>query len=375
MTAQQLIDNLTSVLSMPTWYVMGGYGARIGSSDYINWTYEYNAEHRALIEQHITSPYTFGFDCVCLVKAVLFWGFSGDPTSPYGGSQYVRSQDITIAAFKESCPTLSTSFGENDLIPGELLFMPGHMGVYIGNGEAIECTPAWAGNVQKTLLPWRSSSNPNHLPVRTWEQHGKSSYIEYPPAPTPPTPSPTQYYIVSSDDLIDIADAIRSKTGDTADLCFPDDFISQIQSIHTPEEAVTVTLNLANGDQVVYPSTLGVAISALTITKPDTLIPGNIRNGVSVAGITGNYTGKFTITVNFTGGTFSGSQSIYFDGIATVRLTPNTGMALPPAVTVNGSTGTAGSTGVTWSYSSSSGYITLSAPTADIIITATADPA
>lgn len=178
MKAQELIDNLKSVLSMPTWYVMGGFGTRIGK-DYIAWNYTYNAEHRDSIEAHITNPYTFGFDCVCLIKAVLFWGFSGDQNAEYGGSKYVKSQDITIDKFKKSCAILSTDFGENDLVPGELVFMPNHIGVYIGNGEVIECTPAWKGNVQKTLLPWRNSSNHEHLPVRAWEQHGQSSYIDY----------------------------------------------------------------------------------------------------------------------------------------------------------------------------------------------------
>ena len=178
MTNNEFVAKLKKTLTIPTYYVMGGFGARLGL-DYINYNYQYNKDHRADIEKHYnTNPLTFGFDCVCLVKSVMFWNFRGDPAAEYGGAKYDKSNDITVSAFKKSCKTISTDF--NNIEIGELLFIgSSHVGVYIGNGEVIESTPAWKSGVQRTLLPWRNSTNYEKLPVRAWDTHGKTSYLEY----------------------------------------------------------------------------------------------------------------------------------------------------------------------------------------------------
>ncbi|MBO7735562.1 MAG: C40 family peptidase [Methanobrevibacter sp.] len=182
MKSQELIERLIKVLDLSTYYVMGGFGARLGK-DYVNYSYSYNKNHKSNIEkQYNTSPITFGFDCVCLIKAVLFWGFVGDANKEYGGAKYDGSNDITIASFKKTCAELSTDFSEGALVPGELVFIGNsHIGLYIGNGEVIESTPAWKCGVQRTLLPWRNTTNYEKLPVRAWDCHGKTSYIDYTP--------------------------------------------------------------------------------------------------------------------------------------------------------------------------------------------------
>ena len=53
-------------------------------------------------------------------------------------------------------------------------------------------------------------------------------------------------------------------------------------------ETKSVALALADGDQLVLPSD-GYTLSAVTIKKPVTLIPENIRFGVSIAGVVGSY--------------------------------------------------------------------------------------
>lgn len=53
-------------------------------------------------------------------------------------------------------------------------------------------------------------------------------------------------------------------------------------------EAKSVALSLSEGDQLVLPSD-GYTLSAVTIKKPVTLIPENIRCGVSIAGVVGSY--------------------------------------------------------------------------------------
>ena len=56
-------------------------------------------------------------------------------------------------------------------------------------------------------------------------------------------------------------------------------------------EAITVTdLSFENGDYIVN-SKLGMPIYSVTIKKPSTLIPENIREGITIAGIVGNCSG------------------------------------------------------------------------------------
>ncbi len=52
-------------------------------------------------------------------------------------------------------------------------------------------------------------------------------------------------------------------------------------------EETTVVLDLSGGDQVVTPSSPDKALSQVTIQKPDTLVPGNIAEGVDIAGVVG----------------------------------------------------------------------------------------
>lgn len=72
----------------------------------------------------------------------------------------------------------------------------------------------------------------------------------------------------------------------------------------------------------------------------------------------------YPIDLTITNGTYTGSP--YVLGTQTITITPSTGYEAPASITVNGVTGTSGSTGVTWSYSN--GVISLSNATGDIAI-------
>lgn len=52
-------------------------------------------------------------------------------------------------------------------------------------------------------------------------------------------------------------------------------------------EEVTVDLDFSDGDQVIEPTAAGKSIVKATITKPETLIPENIRYGENVGGVDG----------------------------------------------------------------------------------------
>ena len=53
-----------------------------------------------------------------------------------------------------------------------------------------------------------------------------------------------------------------------------------------PEQAKTVDLNMATGNQTVLPDE-GMTLSSATIIKPDTMIPENIKVGVNIGGVVG----------------------------------------------------------------------------------------
>jgi hypothetical protein len=131
---------------------------------------------------------TFGFDCVCLIKGVL-WGWSGDTSKTYGGASYAVNgvPDIGADQMITKCKNISTDFSK--IAIGEALWCAGHIGIYIGNGLAVECTPRWNNNVQITAVA--NIGKKSGYNARTWTKHGKLPYIEYDsetasqPAPIP----------------------------------------------------------------------------------------------------------------------------------------------------------------------------------------------
>lgn len=129
------------------------------------------AELRGLIEKEY-----FGFDCVCLVKGIL-WGWNGDASKKYGGAVYQSNgvPDITEGQMINACNGVSSDF--TSLVPGEFLWMQGHCGVYIGDGLAVECTPKWDNCVQITAVGNLGSKSGYNS--RTWSKHGKLPYVEY----------------------------------------------------------------------------------------------------------------------------------------------------------------------------------------------------
>lgn len=168
-----------AVLIYNTQYLQGGFGCRLGK-DWYDSKWDWNKKNQKLINSKLnTKPITFGFDCVGLVKGIL-WGFTGDYDAIYGGSRYMCNNvpDMTVSALKQSCGNLSSDF--DILSVGELVFLgDSHVGIYIGNGEVVEASPAWQCKVQRTLLPVRNTTNYEKLPVRKWDVHGICPYVEH----------------------------------------------------------------------------------------------------------------------------------------------------------------------------------------------------
>ena len=131
---------------------------------------------------------TFGFDCVCMIKALL-WGWKGDKTKSYGGATYTSGgvPDINADQMIQRCKGASTNF--SNIKVGEALWMPGHIGIYIGNGLAVECTPRWKDGVQITAV--HNIGTKSGYNGRKWTKHGCLPWVTYEDTTAEKTPAVT----------------------------------------------------------------------------------------------------------------------------------------------------------------------------------------
>lgn len=121
----------------------------------------------------------FLFDCVGLIKGIL-WGWSGDLSRPYGGAGYACNgvPDYDAKKMIDCCRDVSTDFFF--IVPGEAVWMDGHIGLYVGGGMVVEATPKWKGGVQKsTLSNAYDTMIPGTAGGRTWTKHGKLPWVDY----------------------------------------------------------------------------------------------------------------------------------------------------------------------------------------------------
>ena len=179
-----------------TLYVLGCFGAPMTASNKERYTknLDYNAKEARKKMILAASEDTFGFDCVCLIKGLL-WGWEGDIGNVYGGAKYASNgvPDIGADQIIEKCSSVSTDFSQIQV--GELLWMKGHVGIYIGDGLAVECTPAWKNCVQVTAV--HNIGKKTAYNGRKWTKHGKLPYVSYeatsgltPLKPVTPQPNP-----------------------------------------------------------------------------------------------------------------------------------------------------------------------------------------
>ena len=186
MTNIELANKLKDIAkNYKTLYVMGCFGAPMSAANKKRYTqnHEYNRQSARTAMINAASADTFGFDCVCLIKGVL-WGWKGDKNAVYGGATYASNgvPDIGADSMIKVCKNVTTDFSHIEV--GEAVWMEGHIGVYVGDGLAVECTPRWNNKVQITACN-RSVSGYNR---RDWTKHGKLPYVQYVQSTEPVTP-------------------------------------------------------------------------------------------------------------------------------------------------------------------------------------------
>lgn len=176
-TGAQLAEKAINVAkNYKTLYVMGCFGAPMTAANKArytkNHTYNKNTTRTKMI--NAASADTFGFDCVCLIKGLL-WGWCGDKSKTYGGAVYKDNgvPDEGADTMITRCSGISNDFTKIEI--GEVVWMQGHIGIYVGGGLAVECTPKWANKVQITACNCSKSG----YNTRNWTKHGKLPYISY----------------------------------------------------------------------------------------------------------------------------------------------------------------------------------------------------
>lgn len=179
MKASEFVKKLENIAkNYKTLYVMGCFGApmtKANKTRYIN-HHSYNQQASRVKHINAASSETFGFDCVNLIKGVL-WGWNGDKKKTYGGAKYNTNgvPDTNADGMIKLCKNVSTDFSKIEV--GEAVWRSGHIGVYIGNGLAVECTPAWKNKVQITAV--KNIGTKSGYNARAWKKHGKLPWIEY----------------------------------------------------------------------------------------------------------------------------------------------------------------------------------------------------
>lgn len=159
-----------------TLYVNGCFGAPMTEANKARWKQEqaYNRRADRAAKIDAARADTFGFDCIGFIKALL-WGWSGDADKRYGGTEYASNgvPDIGEDQMIGICSGVSTDF--SGIQVGEVVWQPGHIGVYVGDGLAVECTPKWSDGVQISACNC-SVAGYNR---RDWTKHGKVPYVSY----------------------------------------------------------------------------------------------------------------------------------------------------------------------------------------------------
>jgi hypothetical protein len=172
-----------------TLYVMGCFGAPLTSSNVDRYSnnhpFNRQSPRPAMIKAAANkTPRVFGFDCSCLIKAIL-WGWNGDAGKTYGGATYASNgvPDTSADGLIAKSTGVSTT-GWANMVPGEVLWTSEHIGIYIGDGLCVECTPAWNNCVQITAV---GNIGPKAgYNTRTWKKHGKLPYVDYAAKATAP---------------------------------------------------------------------------------------------------------------------------------------------------------------------------------------------
>lgn len=119
------------------------------------------------------------FDCIGMIKCFIWKDYSSSNARYYGKTcpDWNCEQFFNNVKVKGKISTIPE-------IPGIIVYMPGHVGVYMGNGVVIEATAAWNAKVQKSYFKGNHSGLKKRTSWTHWFKMDQLSYDE----PKPETP-------------------------------------------------------------------------------------------------------------------------------------------------------------------------------------------
>lgn len=173
MTNLELVEYAKKCLNLGdnSVYVYGTYGKTLTTSLCDSKHKQYpniNTDSRTKVYKSLCDGKHIGFDCVGLIKS-FYWG--GYPNPGYNANSDVSANGMyERAKVKGNINTLDKSR------VGLLVQMNGHIGIYIGNDEVIECTISTYYAKQKHGMGGVCKTK---LSDRKWEHWCECPYIEY----------------------------------------------------------------------------------------------------------------------------------------------------------------------------------------------------
>ena len=168
MKQSEFIRRVLQAEASPSCYVRGAFGAVANDTNKKRYKNALNITRFKKIDA--TPSNGFFWDCSGLSKGI-FWGWNGDTSKIYGGAVYKSNgvPDYNDASLLPMLRDVSTDFSH--IVPGETVWIKGHVGIYVGDGVVVESTTDWECKVQKTGL-----GNTGHSvngKSRKWTKHGK----------------------------------------------------------------------------------------------------------------------------------------------------------------------------------------------------------
>ena len=169
-TSSGLVEYARAQLGRPYWY--GSFG-QAGSKEF------YDQKKRQYPNQYqweYDGTTAKVHDCVGLIKGYL-WCDNPEDTTPV----YVAPQDLSANGMRDACKIRGEMADMPD-VPGVLVFLNHHVGVYIGGGEVVEARSRKYGTIKTKLAdrPWTGWGYCPYITYKMPKPAAKTIAIELP---------------------------------------------------------------------------------------------------------------------------------------------------------------------------------------------------